>query len=56
MTTDPSSSGVARITVGDLMLVLEACEHIENDENFSRHRSAIARISAALGESARKVY
>jgi hypothetical protein len=41
--------GVARITVADLMLVLDGWESIGDSERFRRHRSAVARIREALG-------
>jgi hypothetical protein len=45
--------GVARITIADLMLVLDGWETIEESERFRAHRSAVARIRQALGPGAR---
>jgi hypothetical protein len=48
--------GVARITVADLMLALEAWNHVDDEPQFRSHRHAVERIVAALGASAETVY
>jgi hypothetical protein len=43
------AAGVVRVTVADLMLVLDGWETIEDSERFRPHRNAVERIRAALG-------
>jgi hypothetical protein len=44
-----SVDGVARITVADLMLVLEAWDLVENRDEYPRHQNAVNRVVEALG-------
>ena len=45
--------GVARITVADLMLVLEVLSQAESRQELERHRNAVARVREAVGEAGR---
>jgi hypothetical protein len=49
LTSSDSVDGVVRITVADLMLVLEAWNLIGDRGQFARHRAAADRILHALG-------
>jgi hypothetical protein len=43
-----ASDGVVRITVADLMLVLEAWNLVDDPDEYPRHGNAVARIAKAL--------
>jgi hypothetical protein len=45
------TTGLARITVADLLLALDAWNHIEERPELLRHRVAVARIGQALGDA-----
>ena len=49
LTSGDAGGGVARITVADLMLVLEAWNLLEDHEQHARHRAAVSRIRSVLG-------
>jgi hypothetical protein len=50
------TEGVARITIADLLLALEAWNHLDDEPRFRPHRNAVRRIIEALGDSAQTVY
>ena len=49
------TEGVARITIADLLLALDACNHLDDQPRW-QHRNAVRRIIEALGDSAQTVY
>ena len=50
------TEGVARITIADLLLALDACNHLDDEPRWRQHRNAVRRIIEALGDSAQSVY
>jgi len=50
------TEGVARITIADLLLALEARNHLDDEPRWRQHRNAVRRIIEALGDSAQTVY
>jgi hypothetical protein len=50
------TEGVARITIADLLLALEAWNHLDDEPRWRQHRNAVRRINEALGDSAQTVY
>ena len=49
------TEGVARITIADLLLALDACNDLDDQPRWP-HRNAVRRIIEALGDSAQSVY
>jgi hypothetical protein len=50
------TEGIARITIADLLLALEAWNNLDDEPRWRQHRNAVRRILAALGDSAQTVY
>jgi hypothetical protein len=50
------TEGVARITIADLLLALEAWNHLDDEPRWRQHRNAVRRIVEALGDAAQTVY
>jgi hypothetical protein len=50
------TEGVSRITIADLLLALEAWNHLDDEPRWRQHRNAVRRIVEALGDAAQTVY
>ncbi|HEV7566723.1 MAG TPA: hypothetical protein VGO31_12270, partial [Microbacteriaceae bacterium] len=47
-----ATEGFARITIADLLLALEAWNHLDDEPRWRQHRNAARRIHDALGDAA----
>jgi hypothetical protein len=50
------TEGVARITIADLLLALEAWNYLDDQPRWRQNRNAVRRIVDALGDSSQTVY